>query len=225
MQRQSISANSKPGWSRYQESTLGQSQIETILLELVQQSPHVQVRQETMPVSLDIDESIIERHDEHSYPLRVKLMPVAGANAVNNPNGESVPQSNGDVIEAKYLLGCDGAHSWIRKQLGLKLEGASRDVSWGVLDTFPLTDFRAFPSHSSSQTRHIWLIGQTDSGHPSTMHCKIRIWKSDDHSARAQARPILCPGVIRTRQHVLGERWEPRSHYEGCSKDHAVVSV
>lgn len=132
---------------------------------------------------------MVENHDRDSYPLRVKLVPVAGSDAANTTNGES------DVIEAKYLLGCDGAHSWVRKQLGLKLEGASRDVCWGVLDAFLVTDFRTFTSHSWSQARRILLIG-TDSGRPSTMHHKIRIWKLDDHSARAQARPNVCPGVV-----------------------------
>lgn len=94
-----------------------------------------------MPVSLDIDERALENHNAYSYPLRVKLVPVG-----DTTNGESALQSNGDadVIKAKYLLGCDGAHSWVRKQLGLKLEGASRDVNWGVLDAFPVTDFRMY---------------------------------------------------------------------------------
>jgi phenol 2-monooxygenase len=48
------------------------------------------------------------------------------------------------MVEAKYILGCDGAHSWLRKQLGLRLEGESYDDSWGVLDIIPLTDFRKF---------------------------------------------------------------------------------
>lgn len=141
MQRESISANSKPGWSRYQESTLGQSRIETLLLELVQQSPNVEVRGETTPVSLDIDEHMVENHDEHSYPIRIKLVP---ANTTPTNGGSGASNGDADVVEAKYLLGCDGAHSWVRKQLGLKLEGASRDVCWGVLDAFPVTDFRTF---------------------------------------------------------------------------------
>lgn len=116
-----------------------------------------------MPVSLDINEDVLGKHDEHSYPVRVKLVHVAGSDAVNSTNGESAPQSTGDIIEAKYLLGCDGAHSWVRKQLGLKLEGASRDVSWGVLDAFPVTDFRKFISHSRKQIRLVVLIRQTNS--------------------------------------------------------------
>lgn len=76
----------------------------------------------------------------------MKLVPV-NATATGE---ESAPHNkgNGNVVEAKYLLGCDGAHSWVRKQLGLQLEGASRDVSWGVLDVFPVTDFRTVPPHN-----------------------------------------------------------------------------
>ena len=98
-----------------------------------------------MPVSLDIDEDMVDNHDQHSYAIRMKLDPIS-ATATNE---EGAPQNNGDanVIEAKYVLGCDGAHSWVRKKLGLKLEGASRDVVWGVLDVFPVTDFRTVPPH------------------------------------------------------------------------------
>jgi len=67
-------------------------------------------------------------------------MPLTGAEA-SKTSDASVEKSQ-EIIKAKYVLGCDGAHSWVRKQLGLKLEGASRDVSWGVLDAFPVTDFR-----------------------------------------------------------------------------------
>ncbi|KAJ5611359.1 FAD binding domain-containing protein [Penicillium lagena] len=44
-------------------------------------------------------------------------------------------------VKAKFLVGCDGAHSWVRRQLGFKLEGDSTDYIWGVLDIIPITDF------------------------------------------------------------------------------------
>lgn len=47
-----------------------------------------------------------------------------------------------DEIYAKYVIGCDGAHSWVRQQLGLTLEGESVDEYWGVLDLIPVTSFR-----------------------------------------------------------------------------------
>lgn len=46
-----------------------------------------------------------------------------------------------ELIKAKYLVGCDGAHSWVRRQIGFKLEGDSTDYIWGVLDIVPITDF------------------------------------------------------------------------------------
>ncbi|KAJ5155717.1 hypothetical protein N7492_008520 [Penicillium capsulatum] len=141
LQRQDISANSMPGWSRYQESTLGQSRIETILLEQIQQSSYVEIRRNTVPNSIRIVESELQIHDKNSHPLQVGIMPVTDTEASAATNGDTTLTGVRETIETKYLLGCDGAHSWVRKQLGLKLEGASRDVSWGVLDAFPVTDF------------------------------------------------------------------------------------
>lgn len=46
-----------------------------------------------------------------------------------------------ETVKAKYMLGADGAHSWVRQQLGFKLEGDSTDYIWGVLDIIPITDF------------------------------------------------------------------------------------
>ncbi|KAE8315369.1 FAD binding domain-containing protein [Aspergillus transmontanensis] len=53
-----------------------------------------------------------------------------------NSNASSV-----ETVKAKFMVGCDGAHSWVRRQLGFKLEGDSTDYIWGVLDIVPITDF------------------------------------------------------------------------------------
>ncbi|KAJ7060518.1 FAD binding domain-containing protein [Mycena amicta] len=45
-----------------------------------------------------------------------------------------------ETIKAKYVVGCDGARSWTRKQLGYKLEGDSANIFWGVMDARPITD-------------------------------------------------------------------------------------
>ncbi|KAL9112308.1 MAG: hypothetical protein Q9227_003426 [Pyrenula ochraceoflavens] len=46
-----------------------------------------------------------------------------------------------EIVKAKYMLGSDGAHSWVREQLGFSLRGESTDYIWGVLDIVPITDF------------------------------------------------------------------------------------
>ena len=49
-----------------------------------------------------------------------------------------------EIIKAKYVVGCDGAHSWTRKALGpeFEMQGEMTDYIWGVLDIVPITDFR-----------------------------------------------------------------------------------
>ncbi|CAG8234244.1 unnamed protein product [Penicillium nalgiovense] len=59
-------------------------------------------------------------------------------------------------IKAKFLVGCDGAHSWVRRQVGFSLEGSSTDYIWGVLDIVPITDF--------PDIRHRCAIHSADAG-------------------------------------------------------------
>jgi phenol 2-monooxygenase len=55
-----------------------------------------------------------------------------------------------ETVRAKYMIGCDGAHSWTRTQLGYSLEGEQTDYIWGVLDIIPITDFRMYFQKSSN---------------------------------------------------------------------------
>ncbi|KAK2609576.1 hypothetical protein N8I77_003072 [Diaporthe amygdali] len=45
------------------------------------------------------------------------------------------------IFRAKYALGCDGAHSAVRRALGFKMLGDSTDAIWGVMDLYPRTTF------------------------------------------------------------------------------------
>ncbi|KAJ6003004.1 hypothetical protein N7451_005551 [Penicillium sp. IBT 35674x] len=45
------------------------------------------------------------------------------------------------TVRSKYLVGADGAHSMVRRCMGLKLEGESLDHIWGVVDLIVDTDF------------------------------------------------------------------------------------
>lgn len=48
-----------------------------------------------------------------------------------------------ETIHARYLVACDGAHSWVRRQLNVPTDSISEDSTWGVLDIVPITDFRS----------------------------------------------------------------------------------
>ncbi|KAF7591615.1 hypothetical protein BBP40_001315 [Aspergillus hancockii] len=159
LRREGISANTEPGWSRFYESTLGQGRVEEHLLDFIQSTRHVNIRRATIPTSLNIDYDAVEDHN--TYPIQVQLDEVAPSafptpadsrpgGQPGTPNSESSMTLNSDdsgvggmgmVVEAKFLLGCDGAHSWLRKQLGVQLEGESSGDHWGVLDIVPITNF------------------------------------------------------------------------------------
>ncbi|PGH08741.1 hypothetical protein AJ80_07779 [Polytolypa hystricis UAMH7299] len=53
----------------------------------------------------------------------------------------TVREGKEEVFHAKYVLGCDGAHSVVRKSLGFKMIGDSTDSVWGVIDLYPRTNF------------------------------------------------------------------------------------
>merc|ERR1712146_321787 len=56
-----------------------------------------------------------------------------GDNNPENSKSEKVVQSK-LLIRAKYLLGCDGAHSIIRKQLGIAFEGEKLEGIFSMAD-------------------------------------------------------------------------------------------
>ena len=45
------------------------------------------------------------------------------------------------TVEAKYVVGCDGAHSTVREAIGRKAQGGGHDKAWGVMDLLAITDF------------------------------------------------------------------------------------
>jgi phenol 2-monooxygenase len=46
-----------------------------------------------------------------------------------------------ETLKARYVIGCDGARSTVRKSIGRALDGESANHAWGVMDVLPVTDF------------------------------------------------------------------------------------
>ena len=53
------------------------------------------------------------------------------------------PAGGGEIetIKARYVVGCDGARSAVRKSIGRALSGDSANHAWGVMDVLGVTDF------------------------------------------------------------------------------------
>lgn len=93
----------------------------------------MEVERGVVPEELDLNHTQAEEQD--AYPITLK---------VRHPKGHENGGTEGmlETIRAQYLVGCDGAHSWTRRQLGFSMEGDQTDFVWGVIDMIPITDFR-----------------------------------------------------------------------------------
>lgn len=81
----------------------------------------------------------------HSSTVQMCLMDYSNSLAKDDTD-DLIRKSKGkegttETVRAKYMIGCDGAHSWTRRQLGFHMEGEQTDFIWGVLDIVPITNF------------------------------------------------------------------------------------
>jgi phenol 2-monooxygenase len=49
-----------------------------------------------------------------------------------------------ETVRARYVVGCDGARSTVRRSIGRSLQGDSANQLWGVMDVLAVTDFPDF---------------------------------------------------------------------------------
>jgi phenol 2-monooxygenase len=158
-----------PGVSRFQQVVLHQGRIERFFLDYIESKSPIRVERGVLPTKLEFDESLAE--DSDAYPITVNLRHLSEEEATPKQsstaaNGSCVQDglfrsnlaaddtaellrtselnakaNTEEVVKAKYVLGADGAHSWVRNELGFSLVGDSTDYIWGVLDIVPITDF------------------------------------------------------------------------------------
>ncbi|KAG6900026.1 hypothetical protein C0993_004083 [Termitomyces sp. T159_Od127] len=112
------------------EATLHQGAIEELFLDSMQKYG-IEVSRPVLPVSIQISQNEKHSTDPDVYPVRVMLK------HLDVPEG----QADSEVVHAKYVIGGDGAHSWVRKSFNIDMEGEQTDYVWGVVDTVFDTDF------------------------------------------------------------------------------------
>ncbi|KAH9945759.1 hypothetical protein B0H21DRAFT_822837 [Amylocystis lapponica] len=115
-------------------ATLHQGGIEGIFLDSMRVCG-VEVERAIVPTAIQVSEDISELQDPTAHPVRVVLKHLEA------PSGHS----DVEVVYAKFVVGADGAHSWVRKQFAIPMEGEQTVVgpayTWGVVDIVPDTDF------------------------------------------------------------------------------------
>ena len=151
--------------------TLHQGHVEAHLLNTIKLRSGIEVERGIKPTSIHLNESEVDDADAYPitvnlHHLKKSEIETAQTNAHSRlSNGTIKPEpalsgpEDGDLdindihhnisgkegsdetIQAKYVVGCEGAHSWTRRELGFVKEGDSTDSAWGVIDVIPVTDW------------------------------------------------------------------------------------
>jgi phenol 2-monooxygenase (NADPH) len=144
-----------PNISRFQQVVLHQGRIERFFLDSLKEHSDIRVERGVLPESFSFNETEAEKED--AYPIEVVLQHLdedeinpeqskaAGAVSDGLYRSNMAPDDTEEIlsrasknakagsretVRAKYMIGCDGAHSWTRKQLGFKLQGEQTDYIW-----------------------------------------------------------------------------------------------
>ena len=114
------------GLSEFPHVILSQARIHDFFLEIMEHS-----KTQMAPFyNVSLKELKVNDLGSDKYPVTVKLQ-----KAVSN---------NEDIIQTmrcRYVVGCDGAHSTVRKKINRKLDGDSHNKAWGVMDILAVTNF------------------------------------------------------------------------------------
>ncbi|MEC9471190.1 MAG: FAD-binding monooxygenase [Pseudomonadota bacterium] len=114
------------GLSEFPHVILNQARVHDFYLEIMLNSPNrLEPNYSRRLVDLDI---AVEAGQE--WPVTVQLERM-------DPGHEGETET----VRARYVVGCDGARSSVRRALGRELKGDSANQAWGVMDVLAVTDF------------------------------------------------------------------------------------
>ncbi|KAG1735885.1 FAD binding domain-containing protein [Suillus paluster] len=109
------------------EVLLNQGAVESIFIDSMNRHG-LAIDRPIVPASIELSNDPVQLADPFCYPVKVTL------DRLDTPGKQ-------EIVHARYLVGCDGAHSWVRKTLGITMDGEQTDYIWGVVDVIADTDF------------------------------------------------------------------------------------
>ncbi len=107
---------------------LSQARVHDFYLEVMAQSTHRLVPDYGCQL---ID---VKRTGDVEYPVMATLRR-------SDSTADTPTDDTPEVVHARYIVGCDGARSTVRRALGYRLEGEAARQLWGVMDVLAVTDF------------------------------------------------------------------------------------
>ncbi|MFQ8433108.1 FAD-binding monooxygenase [Amaricoccus sp. W119] len=138
--------------------------------------------------------------EDASEPVTVRLRPV-----------DADDDARDEIVRARYVVGCDGARSGVRRAIGRELRGEAANQAWGVMDVLAYTDFpdiRLKSAIHSAEDGNILIIPR-EGGYLVRLYIELDKLGADERVASknitkdqlvAAAQRILHPYVLDVKQ-------------------------
>jgi phenol 2-monooxygenase len=115
------------GLSEMPHVILNQARVHDFYLDLMRNAPS---RLEPHYQRQFLDLTVAPDGAAASHPVTIRLQ-----------RSDAGRDERTETVRAKYVVGCDGARSGVRKAIGRELVGDFANQAWGVMDVLAVTDF------------------------------------------------------------------------------------
>ena len=176
------------GLSEMPHTILSQARIHDFYLETMKRSPRRLVPDYGRRF---VDLAVGDDTDPHGHPVTATLERI-------DPDHEGETET----VRARYVVGCDGARSSVRRSLGVALRGDTANKVWGVADLLAVTDFPDIRLKAAIQSASAGsvLVIPREGGYMFRMYTELGELEPGE---RATDRDISSDDIVAAAQEVL----------------------
>nr|AFK24467.1 m-hydroxybenzoate hydroxylase [Chromohalobacter sp. HS-2] len=180
--------------SEFPHTVLNQARIHDFYLEVMRNSPtrlEPNYARRVLDVEIDPTRADATLLEADEYPVAVTL-----------ERTDKVHAGEVETVRARYVVGCDGARSAVRKSLGRLLEGDSANQAWGVMDVLAVTDFPDIRMKTAIHSAHEGniLVIPREGGYLVRLYIELDKLKEDE---RVASRNITAAQLVAAAQRIL----------------------
>jgi 2-polyprenyl-6-methoxyphenol hydroxylase-like FAD-dependent oxidoreductase len=119
------------GLSEFPHLILNQARVHRFFLDVMHASPsRLEPVYARRLLEVQVDPAVSPGKSAPSHPVTVRVERLDPAH-----------EGQIETVKARYVVGCDGSRSTVRKSIGRVLRGDSANHAWGVMDVLAVTDF------------------------------------------------------------------------------------
>jgi phenol 2-monooxygenase len=185
------------GLSEFPHVVLNQARVHDFFLDVMRRSP-ASLEPHYARRLLDVRIEAGARLEDHAVTATLERL-------------EPSHEKQVETVKARYLVGCDGAHSTVRKAIGRELRGDSANHAWGVMDVLAITGFPdvRFKSLIQSASDGSMLIIPREGGYLVRLYVELTALEAGERVASrkitaddliAKARRILNPYTLEVKE-------------------------